>query len=196
MEGKKMKIITAVLVVLASSVVLTIPCDAQVRGERWEGSNPGNVRLWSGSVAAASAPVAGHVAEGGRQGVSQPRIASGTLAGAIVGGAVGLGVVAMTRGERADGDMFPWADLAAGAVLGSVPGMYLGARLSSGGEGNPLATGAAAVGGTALGIAAGVAVGGMLARGDTGKAPEILGIALGVAIPVGLTSFAEWWTAR
>jgi hypothetical protein len=53
----------------------------------------------------------------------------GTTLGAIVGGATGLGIIAMTRGEPADGSMLPWGDLAAGAVLGSIPGMYLGARL-------------------------------------------------------------------
>jgi hypothetical protein len=102
----------------------------------------------------------------------------------------------MTRGQTSDGNMFPWADLAAGALLGSIPGMYLGARAGSGREGNPWLTGAASVGGTALGLAAGVAVGSLLAQGNAGQSPEIIGIGLGVAIPLALTSLAEWSTAR
>jgi hypothetical protein len=129
-------------------------------------------------------------------GPSYGRVVIGTTLGAVVGGAAGLGMVAMIRGEPADGHMFPAGDLLAGAVLGSIPGMYLGARLSSGRQGNPWVTGAASVGGTALGILVGAAVGGLLAPGDTGKAPEILGVALGVAVPLGLTSLAEWRSAQ
>ncbi|CAN5752713.1 hypothetical protein BH23GEM6_BH23GEM6_13120 [soil metagenome] len=127
---------------------------------------------------------------------SLERVVIGTTVGAIIGGAAGLGVVAMTRGEPADGNMLPWGDLAAGTVLGSIPGMYLGARIASGRQGNPWLTGAAAVGGTALGLIAGAAIGGLLAQADTGKAPEVIGLAIAVAIPVGVTSWVESRTAR
>jgi hypothetical protein len=56
-------------------------------------------------------------------GPSYERILIGTTIGAIAGGAAGLGIVAITRGDPGDANMLPWADLAAGAVLGSIPGM-------------------------------------------------------------------------
>jgi hypothetical protein len=129
-------------------------------------------------------------------GPSYQRVLVGTALGAVAGAAAGAGLVAITRGDPGDGNMLPWGDVAAGAVLGAVPGMYLGSRIASGGAGNPWLTGATAVGGTALGVLAGVALGTALAGGDAGKAPEVFGIAVGLAVPIGLTSLVEWRTGR
>jgi hypothetical protein len=124
------------------------------------------------------------------------RVLTGTTIGAVIGGAAGLALAATLRGESAEVDMFPWAGLVAASVLGSIPGMYAGARIGSGGQGSAWRTGAAAVGGTALGLLASVAVGGALAQADTGKAPEVFGIAIGIAVPLALTSLTEWRTQR
>jgi hypothetical protein len=127
-----------------------------------------------------------------RAGPPIERVVLGTTIGAIAGAGVGLGIVAMTRKQTsADENMLPGAQYVAGAVIGSIPGMLLGAHIANGQRGNPLLTGVAAVGGTALGLLAGGVVGNRLAQGDTGKAPEVVGVSLAVAIPVVLTSLVE-----
>jgi hypothetical protein len=125
---------------------------------------------------------------------SYGRVLLGTALGGLAGGTAGLGIVALTR-QPGDAEMFP-ADIVAGTVLGSTAGMFLGARVASGGAGNPWITAVAAIGGTALGVAAGLLVGDALANRTGGKAPEVLGIGLGIALPLALTAAAEHAMAR
>jgi hypothetical protein len=122
------------------------------------------------------------------------RVLTGTAVGGVVGAAAGLGIAAIIR-QPGDAEMFP-ADLLVGTVVGAAAGMYLGARIGSGRQGNPWLTGAAVVGGAGLGILAGILVGDQLAGAGAGLAPEVVGVALGVGIPIGLTSYAEWRTSR
>jgi hypothetical protein len=123
---------------------------------------------------------------------SYGQVLFGTGLGAVLGGAVGAGVGHVLWGEPADYTMIPGLGLASGAILGSVPGMYLGARWASGRAGHPVLTGAAAVGGAALGVLVGGVVYDAVYQRDGAKAPAVLGLALGVSVSLNLTSLAEW----
>jgi hypothetical protein len=190
-----MRILIMLLSLLGAGLVITEAGNGQLQAESGNAGHPSD-GFGSESRVALAATSGARAAGMQPGGPSYERIAIGTMLGAVVGGATGMGIIGVTRGQPSDANMFPWADLAAGAVLGSAAGMYLGARLSSSRQGSSWMTGAAAVGGTALGVLAGVAAGSLLAEGNTGRAPEVLGFGLGVAIPLALTSFAEWSTAR
>lgn len=123
---------------------------------------------------------------------SYRRVLVGTAVGGVVGAAVGAGVGHLLWGKPRDYTMFPGLDLAFGAVLGTVPGVFVGARRASGGAGHPLATGAAALGGVALGLLVGGSVYDAVYQRDGAKAPAILGVGLGVSISLGVPSFTEW----
>jgi hypothetical protein len=191
-----MKKVVVFVLVLGTGILTTNVVHGQILSEPWPAgipraqSHPMDATFGS-SIIPHTHPSATAPAQ-----ARYERVATGTLLGAAAGGAAGLAVVALLRGDPGDANMFPWADLAAGAVLGSIPGMYLGARLSNERRGNPFLTGTSAVGGTALGLVAGLAVGTLLAEGNTGLVPVVLGTALGIAVPVGLTSFVEWRTAN
>jgi len=158
--------------------------------------------VWGTLAPAAGVPVGGSLPAVHAQGVvaqspvppSYARVASGTLIGGVLGATAGLGL-AIIVGQERDAVMFP-GDLAAGTMLGGVAGMYAGARIGSGGRGNPWATGAAVVGSTVLGVLAGVTAGDALANAGAGRSPEIIGVVLGAGIPLAVTSWAEWRTAR
>jgi hypothetical protein len=124
------------------------------------------------------------------------RVLVGTTLGAMAGGAAGLGLAAALEGDSRDGDYFPWVNRLAGAVLGSIPGMYVGARISSDGSGNPWLTGAAAVGGTALGVVAGGFAAILMSETIGGSAPEFVGLAVGVAVPLVSTALVETRRSR
>jgi hypothetical protein len=181
------------VIVVAALLCLSVSATAngQLRGETLSNRLTENRPIPAGSASAAGLLPAPTSVQTEAAPGSVGRIAAATTAGAVIGGAAGFGIVALTRGEPADGNMFPAGDLLAGTIIGAIPGMYIGARMGSGRSGNPWLTGAAAVGGTALGLMTGAVVGAALSGSDTGKAPELFGVALAVAIPVSLTAYAE-----
>jgi hypothetical protein len=191
-----MKSLSVLSLLFGMGLSVTGTADGQIRPEPWTDRQPASSRLHRESLNVSPLGRGSELTTVWRDVPSYPRVAVGTTIGGVLGGAAGLAIVAATREKPADASMFPWVDLAAGGVLGSTTGMYLGARMSSGGQGNPWLTGAAAVGGTALGVLGGLVIGDLLSQGTGGKVPEILGTAIGISIPLGVTSFVEWKASR